>query len=83
MFNHFEVMPFLVGLLVGIVGILFWKEKPRVIVKYPHPSNVAHVTYRDPNGICYKYTSNEVDCDKNEETLATYPLQEGGLPGMA
>ena len=81
MFNHFEFLPFIIGFMVGVVGILFWKDKPRVIVKYPHPSNVEHLVYRDPNGVCYKYTSKEVNCDKNESTLSPYPLQEG-LPGV-
>lgn len=81
MFSHFELLPFVLGSIVGIVGILFWKEKPRVIVRYPHPSNVTGLVYRDPNGMCYKYKSKEVDCDKNEVSLTPYPLQEG-IPGV-
>lgn len=81
MIDHFEFLPFLVGFMVGVGGLLFWREKPRVVVKYPHPSNVQGLIYRDPNGMCYKYISKEVDCDKNEATLTPYPLQEG-LPGM-
>ena len=77
MFNHFEILPFIIGFSIGIVGIIFWKEKSRVIVKYPHPSNVEHLVYRDANAVCYKYTSEEVNCDKNEETLKPYPLQDG------
>lgn len=77
MLNHFEIMPFLIGFVIGIVGILVWKPKPRVIVKYPHPSNVQTLVYRDPNGVCYKYKANEVNCDAHEDTLKQYPLQEG------
>lgn len=77
MLNHFEILPFLIGLSIGIVGIIFWKEKARVIIKYPHPSNVKHLVYRDPNGVCYKYSSEEVNCDNNEATLKPYPLQDG------
>lgn len=77
MFQHFEILPFLLGVTVGIVGLLFWKEKPHVVIKYPHPSNVQSLTYKDPNGICYKYESKEVNCDKNEGTLTPYPLQDG------
>lgn len=77
MLNHFELLPFLIGFAFGIVGILFWKEKPRIIVKYPHPSTVNNMVYRDPNGICYKYNTKEVNCDANEGTLRPYPLQEG------
>jgi hypothetical protein len=77
MLNHFEILPFLLGFIVGIVGILFWKPKPRVVVKYPHPNNVDQQTYRDSNGVCYTYKVNEVSCDENEKSLKPYPLQEG------
>lgn len=77
MLNHFEILPFLVGFAVGVVGILFYKPKSRIIIKYPHPSNVEQLTYKDPNGVCYKYKSKEVQCDANELTLKPYPLQEG------
>jgi hypothetical protein len=77
MLNHFELLPFLVGFAIGIVGILLWKDKPRIVIKYPHPSNVQQLTYKDPNGICYKYNAKEVKCDANEATLKPYPLQEG------
>ncbi len=77
MLNHFEILPFLLGFVVGIAGILLWKPKARVIVKYPHPSNVEQLTYKDPNGVCYTYKAKEVNCDANEDTLKQYPLQEG------
>ena len=77
MLNHFEILPFLIGFVVGIVGILIWKPKPRVILKYPHPNNVEQMTYKDPNGVCYTYKAKEVQCDSNEATLKPYPLQEG------
>lgn len=77
MLNHFEILPFLVGFVLGIVGILMWKPKPRVILKYPHPTNVEKLVYKDANGICYSYKAKEVGCDANEGTLKPYPLQEG------
>lgn len=77
MLNHFEILPFLIGLFVGVIGLLFIKDKSHVIYKYPHPSNVKDLVYRDPNGVCYTYKANLVDCDKNEGTLKPYPIQEG------
>jgi hypothetical protein len=65
------------GVVIGIVGLLFWKQKPTVVQKYPHPTNVEKNVYKDPNGVCYKYKSSEVDCDKNESTIKPYPIQEG------
>ncbi len=80
MFKHFEMVPFLGGLALGLVLLFFWKQKPEVIEAYPHPSNVEKNVYRDPNGVCYKYQSKEVDCDKNEATLKAYPIQNGVHP---
>ncbi len=77
MFKHFEMVPFLVGLGFGLVLVIFWKQTPDIVKAYPHPSNVEKNVYRDPNGVCYKYQSKEVDCDKNEGTLKAYPIQEG------
>lgn len=77
MFGHFEILPFLIGLAIGIVGILFFKPPPRIIIKYPHPTNVEQSVYKDPNGVCYTYKAKEVQCDANEANLKPYPLQEG------
>ena len=77
MLNHFELLPFLIGIFFGVIGLLYFKEKPHVIYKYPHPSNVSDLVYKDPNGVCYHYTSEEVNCDENESTLKPYPIQEG------
>lgn len=77
MWQHFEVIPFVVGLSVGVIGLLFYKQPNRIVIKYPHPENAGKITYRDPNGVCYTYTSKEVSCDENEGTLKPFPLQEG------
>ena len=77
MFKHFEMVPFLVGLGFGLVLLVFWRQKPDVINAYPHPTNVEKNVYRDPNGVCYKYRSKEVNCDQNESTLKPYPIQQG------
>lgn len=77
MFQHFELLPFLVGIVVGVVGLLFFKPSPPVIVQYPHPKNVEKLVFRDPNQMCYKYTMKEVNCDANEGSLKQYPLQNG------
>jgi hypothetical protein len=75
MFAYFEWKPFLLGLVVGGLLILFFKPQQDIIYKYPHPKTVEQLVYRDTNKACYKYTVNEVNCDKNEGTLKEYPLQ--------
>jgi len=75
MINHFTLLPFIGGLVIGFLFLWFYKTEPVVSYKYPHPNNVAGRVYQDKNGVCYKYTSKEVNCDENEATLRTYPLQ--------
>lgn len=76
MLKHFELIPFLIGFFIGIFGLIFWKQHPNVILKYPHPSSVDNLVYKDANDVCYRYSSKEVNCDKNEGNLVEYPLQE-------
>ncbi len=75
MFSYFEWKPFFVGLLIGLLLLMFFKPAKEVIYKYPHPKTIAQLVYRDHNNACYSYSVNEVDCDKNEGTLKEYPLQ--------
>jgi len=73
--DHFRILPFIAGIGAGVLVIFFYKPEAIVVHEYPHPENVSQRAYRDLNGVCYKYQSKEVDCDKNEETLKVYPLQ--------
>ena len=74
MLKHIRLMPFLAGLVIGIIGILVIKPEKSVVYKYPTPDNSEKVLYKDKNGICYKYKAVKVDCDKNESRLKSYPL---------
>ena len=73
--GFFHLLPFILGLTVGIVYIaLGGKGAHEVIYKYPHPTTVDALTYRDPNGACYRYKVEQVNCDRNEKKLKEYPL---------
>lgn len=73
--RFFHFVPFILGLTVGIVYIaLGGKGSHEVIYKYPHPTTVDALTYRDPNGACYRYKVEQVNCDKNEKKIKEYPL---------
>ena len=74
-FDFFHWMPFLIGLAVGgFYVILGGKGVHETIYKYPHPTTVDALVYKDPNGACYRYKVETVDCDKNEGKLKEYPL---------
>jgi hypothetical protein len=75
MFSYFEWKPFLIGLVLGVLLLIFFKPVKEVIYKYPHPKTIERLVYRDENKACYQYGVTEVDCDKNEATLKDYPLQ--------
>jgi hypothetical protein len=75
MFDHFRLIPFLLGLFAGVVVLFIYKPEKKEIKKYPHPSEATENIYKDSNGACYKYTSHEVNCDTNEATMKDYPIQ--------
>ena len=74
MIKHFRILPFVLGVILGIFGIYFVKPEQTVTYRYPTPDNAGTVTYKDKNGVCYTYSATTVDCDKNEAKLKQYPL---------
>ncbi len=74
MLHHIRIYPFLLGLLMGIVGILFIKPEQVIQYKYPIPEQAKEIVYKDRNGLCYQYLPQEVNCDKNESRLKPFPL---------
>jgi hypothetical protein len=75
MIHHLQIVPFVIGVAVGLFLILFYQAGPRILYEYPHPQNVNNRIYRDKQNICYQYNSVQVDCDENEGGLKPYPLQ--------
>jgi hypothetical protein len=74
-FEFFNFMPFILGVTVGgLYIVLGGKGAHEVIYKYPHPTTVDALIYKDPNGACYRYKVEQVNCDKNEKNLKEYPL---------
>jgi hypothetical protein len=75
LFEFFHLIPFLAGLAIGILYIVMGgRGTYETIYKYPHPTTVDALVYKDPNGACYRYKVEEVNCDKNEKNLKEYPL---------
>ncbi len=76
MIKHVKLIPLLVGGVIGIIAIMFIKPEQTVTFKYPTPENCGKFVYKDKNGVCYKYSSKEVDCDKHEGSLKEFPLSK-------
>jgi hypothetical protein len=71
-----KITPFVAGLVIG--GIIFFGFKPDTkerVVKWPNPENAGKVVYRDRNGLCYKFESQIVDCEKVQEKLQAYSFE--------
>ena len=61
---------------MGIIAILYIVPEKEITYKYPNPTDKEPTIYKDKNGICYKYVSTAVDCDKNEGKLKNFPLSK-------
>lgn len=74
MIKHIVWWSLALGLVIGILGIFCMKPMMVPTMKYPTPETVDKLIYKDKNGICYKYTTKEVNCDSNESKLKSFPL---------
>jgi len=74
--DHFQFLPFLAGLVFGVITITMRRPDDMMRVpKWPHPDSIGKYTYTDKNGFCYKFTAEEVDCDVQKESLHDYPYE--------
>lgn len=74
MLKHIRLIPLIVGIVIGVIAILCINPQKNVVYKYPTPENSGKITYKDKNGVCYKYSSKQTDCDKNESRIKDFPL---------
>jgi hypothetical protein len=70
------ILPFIVGVAIGIIGVYIVKPEQKVVHKYPNPMDKEKTVYKDKNGVCYTYSSKEMNCDKNETRLKPFPLSK-------
>jgi hypothetical protein len=76
MFKHIVIIPLIIGIVVGIVGVYLVKPDQKIVYKYPNPVEKNKTIYKDKNGVCYTYSAKEKDCDKNESRLKPFPLSK-------
>jgi len=76
MFRHIQFVPLLIGIVIGVVALIYVKPEKNVVYKYPNPESSEKIIYKDKNGICYAYSPKKVDCDKNEDKLKNFPLSK-------
>lgn len=71
--KHLQILPFILGLLIGLLVVYIFPPQRESVVKYPTPA--AHDIYKDKNGVCFRYDTQEVNCDQSEDKLRDFPLQ--------
>ena len=76
MLKHIQIIPLIIGLLVGVVTVVMIKPQQNIVYKYPIPDTADKIIYKDKNGVCYKYKATKVDCDKNESRLKDFPINK-------
>lgn len=76
MLNHIRLVPFITGIIIGILIVIVIKPQQTIVYKYPTPETADKLIYKDKNDVCYKYSANKLDCDKNESRLKIFPLSK-------
>ena len=76
MLQHLQIIPIILGLIVGYVVFFVIKAtEHEVVMKYPDPMNPGQSTYRDKNGLCYFFKREEVSCSGvTDKEIKSYPL---------
>jgi hypothetical protein len=74
MLSHIRIYPLLLGLVIGVIGILFIKPEQIISYTYPIPEKAKDIIYKDRNDMCYQYVPREVNCDQHESSLKPFPL---------
>ena len=74
-FDNIIPIYFFTAFFIGIFFVYLSTPKPKIIYKYPTPSNAGKVIYKDTAGLCYKYIANEVKCPKDTKQIKMFNLQ--------
>ncbi len=77
--EYFDPLYFFIGLAVGMLVVYCITPTPEIVYKYPTPQNAGKVTYQDNAENCYKYSSKEVTCPKQEKEINIVPIQHVDL----
>ena len=73
-FDNLKFFPLLVSFAFGIFLVYVLKPAPLIIYKFPNLENAGKLIYKDRNGTCFVYETNEVDCNANESRIKAFPL---------
>ena len=60
MIKHIQFTPLCIGMIIGVIAIMFVKPEKTVVYKYPNPEVSQKIIYKDKNGVCYAYAPKKV-----------------------
>jgi hypothetical protein len=69
----FYLIPFVLGIVFGVVLVYNYNEQKVIIYDYPKPFD--NKVYTDTNNTSFQYITKEVNCNENEKSLKQYPIQ--------
>lgn len=73
--DNIDLRWFLISLFIGLFVVYTTTPNPEVIVKYPTPDNAHNSVFKDDSDNCYKFTTEEVDCNQSNE-INEIPIQK-------
>jgi len=78
MLDQIRIVYFVIAFSVGIAYVYATSPKPQVVMKFPSPTNIDKVMYKDNSDSCYKYNVEEVKCDDVEDSskIKSQPVME-------
>ena len=73
--KYFHVPTFIISLAIGIFIVYIQAPELTTIFVYPNPDNEDKILYKDRSDTCYKFSSNEVPCPRDEDKIREFPVQ--------
>lgn len=74
--NKLSPFYFILAFSIGLFFAYITHPAPEVVLKFPSPTNVDTVTYKDKNGQCYKYKADKVACSIKDTQVKPQPIIE-------
>lgn len=74
LFNKIEPIYFIVSFAIGIFLCYISNPKPEVVVKFPSPSSVGSIVYRDKVNNCFVYKADQIDCPLDKSKIRPQPI---------
>ena len=70
-----NVPVFILSLALGIFVVYISLPPSQVIYVYPNPDNDDKIMFKDKADNCFRFTSKEVKCPKDENKIRSYNIQ--------